>query len=130
MHRHAPRLQHPLVQRLLLQLRQLLVQLILVHPARLSTLGKSLRNLLADRVLLAQVLHRLVDLVDREAAVDVLDGFAGVAHGVESFLVDVGALDAADLALDGHHLRRGLLELVLEGLFSAEGGFGDCGGVC
>ena len=102
----------------------------LVHSARLSALGKSFRNLLANRVLLAQVLHRLVDLVDREAAVDVLDGFAGVAHGVQGLLVDVGALDAADLALDGHHLRRGLLELVLEGLFSAEGGFGDCGGVC
>jgi hypothetical protein len=125
-HRHAPRLQHPLVQRLLLQLRQLLVQFILVHSACLRALSESLRNLLADRVLLAQILHRLVDLVDREAAVDVLDGFAGVLHGVQGLLVDVGGFDAADLALDGHHLRRGLLELVLEGLFAAEGGFGDC----
>jgi hypothetical protein len=125
-HRHAPRLEHPLVQRLLLQLRQLLVQLVLVDPARLRALRQRLRDLLADRVLLAQVLHRLVDLVDREAAVDVLDGFAGILHGVERLLVDVGGLDAADLALDGHHLRRGLLELVLEGLFAAEGGFGDC----
>lgn len=125
-HRHAPRLQHPLIKLLLLQLRQLLVQLVLIHTSRTSTLCERLRNLLADGVLLAQILHRLIDLVDGQAAVDLLYRVAGVLHGVERLLVDVCRLDAADLALDRHHLRRRLLELVLEGLFAAQGGFGDC----
>jgi hypothetical protein len=57
--------------------------------------------------------------------VDLFYSVAGVLHGVEGLFVDVGGLDAADLALDGHHLRGGLLELVLKGFFAAEGGFSD-----
>jgi hypothetical protein len=124
--RHAPRLQHPLIQLLLLQLRQLLIQLILIYTCGSGALRQRFGDLFAYSVLLAQVFHCLVHLVHCQPAVDRFYRVAGVFHRVERFFVDVGGLDAADFALDGHHLRGGLLELVLEGFFAAEGGFGDC----
>ena len=63
-------------------------------------------------MLLSQVLHGLVHLVDRQAAVNLLHGLLCVLHSVQSLLVDVRRLDRGDFALDGQHLRLGLLELV------------------
>lgn len=43
--------------------------------------------------------HCLIDLVDCQAAVDVLESFAGILHCRHGFFVDVGGFDTGDLAL-------------------------------
>ena len=70
--------------------------------------------------------HDVVDLLDAEVAVDVLHGLAGVAHGVERLLVDVGRLDRVDLVLEHGDLVRRLLEGVLVRLLSFQSGSGGC----
>ncbi len=148
-HRHGPRVEHLLVELLLLQIGQLVLELVLVDALADAALLERLGNLLADGVLVAEVfpvdeypyqriflricvcspekrgvgestgckgrnVHGLVDLVDGQAAVDLLHGRAGVLHRVQRLLVDVGRLDRGYLALDRHHLRARLVQLVLE----------------
>jgi hypothetical protein len=64
--------------------------------------------------------HDVVDFVDCEGAVDVFHGFAGVLHGEEGLLVDVGGFDGVDLVLQHGDLRGGLFEGVLVCLFAFE----------
>ena len=70
--------------------------------------------------------HDLVDLLDCQGAVDLLHRFAGVVHGQEGFLVDVGGLDGVDLVLEHRYLGRCLFEGVLVGFFA----FHRCSGSC
>jgi hypothetical protein len=55
-----------------------------------------------------------------------LHGFAGVLHGDKGLLVDVGRFYTGDLALHGHHLRRGLFEGVFVLFLSPQRCFGHC----
>lgn len=55
-HRHRPRLQHLIIQLLLLHLRQLVIQLRLVDRLAKRGIRDGIRNLLAQRVLFPKVL--------------------------------------------------------------------------
>ena len=89
-------------------------------------MGKGTGNLFADGVLLFQILHGSVDLVDSETAVNRLHGLGSVAEGVEGLLVDVCSLYTGNLALEVHDLRRRLFQRCLELLLLSQGILGGC----
>lgn len=70
--------------------------------------------------------HHVVDLVHREAIVHALHGLAGLVHGIQGFLVNVGGLDRIDMLLELDDLILGLFEVLLVHFLSPEGGLGDC----
>lgn len=70
--------------------------------------------------------HDVLDLVDCETGVNLFHCLACVLHRVKRLLVDIGGFNAVDFALQGHYLRGGLLQGVLELLLSPEGGLGGC----
>jgi hypothetical protein len=57
---------------------------------------------------------------------DLLHGAAGILHGVERLLVDVGRLYVVDFSFQRHDLALGLLESVFKLLFSPKSSFGGC----
>ena len=64
--------------------------------------------------------HRLVDLLRRQLAVDLLHGIARALHGGERLTVDIGGLDGVYLLLECSDLRVRLLQAVLVNLLAPE----------
>lgn len=89
-------------------------------------MGKGTGNLFADGVLLLEIFHGSVDLVDGQTAVNRLHGLGSVAEGVKGLLVDVCSLYTGDLALEVHDLRRRLFQRRFELLLLSQGILGGC----
>lgn len=64
-------------------------------------------------------IHCLIDLVDRQATMDLFHGLAGVLHGVQCFLVDIRSFDGIYLLFDLGSLCGSLLELLFIDLLSS-----------
>jgi hypothetical protein len=57
--------------------------------------------------------------------VHALHGIAGIVHGIQRFLVDVGRLDRVHLLLELDDLVLRLFEVFLVKLLPSQGGFGS-----
>lgn len=70
--------------------------------------------------------HYLVDLVYSQGPVDLFHGFAGVLHGEQGLLVDVGGFDRVNLVFEHGDLGGGLFEGVFVSFLAFEGRSGSC----
>lgn len=125
-YRHGAGLEHGIVQLFLLQVCKLRLEFVVVDGICGGTLGEGAGDFLADRVLLLEIFHGSIDLVDCQATVNGLHGLGGVAQGVESLLVDVCRLYTGNLALKVHDLSRRLFQGGLELLLLSQSVLGGC----
>lgn len=71
------------------------------------------------------LVHHLVDFVHCQTSVHALHGLAGLVHGQEGFLVDVGCFCRVHMLLELHYLRLCLFEVLFVKFLSSECGFGN-----
>jgi hypothetical protein len=53
--------------------------------------------------------HRLVDLIHRQFAMNLFHGVARLLHGSKSLSIDIGGLDSVDLLVQGPYLSNRLV---------------------
>lgn len=128
-YRHRPRLQHLIIQLLLLHLRQLIIQLRLINRLTKRGICDSVRDLLAQRVLFPKVLpvkllvpkylhgwgksiHSLIHNIDIQLAMNLLHSLSSLLHRRQRLTIDIRRLDRVDLLLQRRDLRQGLVERV------------------